>query len=63
MRAYKAADVDGNGFITRKEFRLLLEYLVFFNKVRSPDARLSPALGAIVVTGHAGLACRGSGLG
>jgi len=33
MRAYKAADVDGNGFVNRKEFRLLLEYLIYFNKI------------------------------
>ena len=33
MRAYKAADVDGNGFVNRREFRLLLEYLIYFNKI------------------------------
>ena len=31
MRAYKAADKNGNGFINRREFRLLLEYLIYFN--------------------------------
>ena len=33
MRAYKAADVTGDGFIQRKEFRKLLHYLVYFNNV------------------------------
>eukprot|EP01052_Picozoa_sp_SAG31_P049628 SAG31_NODE_10956_length_1079_cov_0.942857_1_plen_212_part_01 len=31
MRAYKAADVSGDGLIRRNEFRLLLKYLVYFN--------------------------------
>ena len=31
LRACKAADVNGDGFIARREFRLLLEYLVFFS--------------------------------
>jgi hypothetical protein len=31
MRAYKSADKSGNGFIGRKEFRLLVSYLVYFN--------------------------------
>ena len=31
MRAYKAADVSGDGFIGRREFRKLLHYLVYFN--------------------------------
>ena len=31
MRAYKAADVSGDGLIGRREFRLLLKYLVYFN--------------------------------
>jgi Ca2+-binding EF-hand superfamily protein len=31
MRAYKAADVSGDGWVGRREFRLLLEYLVYFN--------------------------------
>ena len=30
MRAYRAADVTGDGFVGRREFRLLLEYLVYF---------------------------------
>ncbi len=30
MRAYRAAEVNGDGLIGRREFRLLLEYLVFF---------------------------------
>jgi hypothetical protein len=33
MRAYKAADRSGNGFIERKEFRMLLNYLAYFNDV------------------------------
>jgi Ca2+-binding EF-hand superfamily protein len=31
MRAYRAADVNGDGFIKRREFRLLLKYVVYFN--------------------------------
>ena len=31
MRAYKAADVDGNGWIGRREFRLLVQYIAYFN--------------------------------
>ncbi len=30
MRAYRAADVNGDGFIKRREFHLLLEYLIYF---------------------------------
>ena len=33
MRAYKAADRSGDGFIERREFRLLLQYLVYFNNL------------------------------
>ena len=33
MRAYKAADISGDGFIQRKEFAKLLHYLVYFNNV------------------------------
>lgn len=33
MRAYKAADVSGNGFIDRDEFSQLLQYLVYFNNL------------------------------
>eukprot|EP01043_Picozoa_sp_COSAG02_P045610 COSAG02_NODE_4190_length_5645_cov_5.686801_5_plen_736_part_00 len=33
MRAYKAADVSGNGFIDRDEFSQLLHYLVYFNNL------------------------------
>ena len=33
MRAYKAADRSGDGFIGRREFRLLLKYMVYFNNV------------------------------
>ena len=33
MRAYKAADVSGDGFIERREFKKLLHYLVYFNNV------------------------------
>ena len=33
MRAYKAADVSGDGFIERREFRLLLMYIVYFNEL------------------------------
>jgi len=31
MRAYKAADVNGDGYIKRREFRLLLKYVIYFN--------------------------------
>jgi Ca2+-binding EF-hand superfamily protein len=30
MRAYKAADQDGNGFITRREFKKLLHFIGYF---------------------------------
>eukprot|EP01043_Picozoa_sp_COSAG02_P066322 COSAG02_NODE_10284_length_1978_cov_1.522086_1_plen_546_part_10 len=33
MLAYKAADVDGSGYIGRKEFALLLKYMVYFDKM------------------------------
>ena len=33
IRAYKVADVTGDGFITRKDFRLLLEGIHYFNSV------------------------------
>ncbi len=33
MRAYRAADVNGNGLIKRREFHLLLEYLIYFTDV------------------------------
>eukprot|EP01046_Picozoa_sp_COSAG06_P092396 COSAG06_NODE_38624_length_421_cov_1.118012_1_plen_78_part_01 len=33
MRAYKAADLNGDGLIKRREFRLLLNYVIFFNKL------------------------------
>ena len=34
MMAYHAADVSGDGFIGRREFRLLVKYLVYFtNKI------------------------------
>jgi hypothetical protein len=32
-RAYKAADVSGDGFIGRLEFRRLLHYIVYFNNL------------------------------
>jgi hypothetical protein len=31
MRAYKAADANGNGFIGRREFGELLHFLIYFN--------------------------------
>ena len=31
MRAYKSADANGDGFIKRREFRLLLKYIIYFN--------------------------------
>ena len=31
MRAYRAADMNGDGFIKPREFRLLLKYVVYFN--------------------------------
>jgi hypothetical protein len=33
MRAYKAADRNGDGFIKRREFRLLLRYVMYFNEL------------------------------
>eukprot|EP01047_Picozoa_sp_COSAG01_P055791 COSAG01_NODE_6250_length_3771_cov_3.280501_2_plen_448_part_00 len=33
MRAYKAADKTGDGFVGRREFRLLIKYLVYFNNL------------------------------
>ena len=33
LRAYKAADRNGDGFIKRREFRLLLEYIIYFNRL------------------------------
>ena len=33
MRAYTAADVNGDGFIRRREFRLLLKYIIYFNEL------------------------------
>ena len=33
MRAYKAADRNGDGFIKRREFRLLLKYIIYFNEM------------------------------
>ena len=42
LRAYKAADVTGDGFIERKEFRKLMVYLVFFNNLcPSPPGALA----------------------
>ena len=31
--AYKAADVNETGFIDKREFRLLLDYLIYFAKL------------------------------
>jgi Ca2+-binding EF-hand superfamily protein len=33
MMAYHAADVSGDGFIGRREFRLLLEHVLYFNRL------------------------------
>jgi Ca2+-binding EF-hand superfamily protein len=33
MRAYKAADRNRDGFVERREFRLLLNYIMFFNRL------------------------------
>ena len=33
MRAYKAADRNNDGFVERREFRLLLKYILFFNRL------------------------------
>ena len=56
MRAYKAADKSGDGFIERREFKKLLHYLVYFNDlwdefekidsdgVREHTARIAAAL-------------------
>ena len=30
MRAYKSADRNGDGFITRREFKKLLQYIIYF---------------------------------
>lgn len=51
MRAYKAADRDDDGFIKRREFRLLLKYIMYFDEMwakfdeidRDHDHRLTPA--------------------
>jgi Ca2+-binding EF-hand superfamily protein len=51
MRAYKAADVNDDGFIRRREFRLLLKYIVYFDAMwarfdeidRDRDHRLTQA--------------------
>ena len=40
LRAYKAADRTGDGFITRKEFRLLLQGLRYFHGVWARFASL-----------------------
>ena len=33
IRAFATADVDQSGYITRREFRLLLKYIVFYNQL------------------------------
>ena len=33
LRAYKAADISGDGFIERREFGKLLQYLVYFDRL------------------------------
>jgi Ca2+-binding EF-hand superfamily protein len=33
MRAYQAADRNNDGFVERREFRLLLKYILFFNRL------------------------------
>eukprot|EP01043_Picozoa_sp_COSAG02_P052181 COSAG02_NODE_5585_length_4212_cov_3.607829_1_plen_305_part_00 len=33
MRAYQAADVNGDGLIGRREFRLLLQYVLYFHRL------------------------------
>ncbi len=51
MRAYKAADRNDDGFIKRREFRLLLKYIIYFDEMwakfdeidRDHDHRLTPA--------------------
>ena len=51
MRAYKAADRNEDGFIRRREFRLLLKYIIYFDQMwarfdeidRDHDHRLTPA--------------------
>ena len=51
LRAYKAADRNGDGFIRRREFRLLLKYIIYFNELwevfdeidGNHDHRLNPA--------------------
>lgn len=40
MRAYKFADADGNGFITKREFRLLMRSLVYFQQLWRQFAEL-----------------------
>lgn len=40
MRAYKAADVSGDGTISRSEFPLLLKYIVYFDNVWEKFASL-----------------------
>ena len=51
MRAYQAADRNGDGMIRRREFRLLLKYIIYFDQMwehfeeidSNHDHRLSPA--------------------
>ena len=40
IRAYKAADRSGNGLIERREFRLLLQHLVYFNNLHHKFAEI-----------------------
>eukprot|EP00759_Apiculatamorpha_spiralis_P012713 PhF_6_TR19650/c0_g1_i1/m.28671 len=50
MRAYKATDTNGNGFISKKEFKYFLKYLVFYHELwekfdlidTSDDRRITP---------------------
>eukprot|EP01047_Picozoa_sp_COSAG01_P040490 COSAG01_NODE_3413_length_6125_cov_26.475938_3_plen_543_part_00 len=65
MRAYKAADRNGDGFIKRREFRLLLQYVMYFNELwhkfeeidADDDRRLSLGefMAGCEVVGHTGL--------
>jgi Ca2+-binding EF-hand superfamily protein len=40
MRAYKFADADGSGFVDKREFRLLLRSLVYFNDLYKEFAQI-----------------------
>lgn len=40
MRAYKASDKNGDGFITKKEFRFFLRYIYYYNDLWQQFAKM-----------------------